>query len=62
MGHVKYLSLVVLITWSAFSAGAASGQIVYGQPASAKLRVIYTSWETSEDGDSRSLGQLYVPF
>lgn len=40
----------------------ATGQVVYGQPASAKFRVIATSWEASSDEQKDSLDQLYMPF
>lgn len=62
MGRAKNFSIFALMTWSVISAGTASGQIIYGQPASAKLRVIYTSWETSREGTDTSLDQFYMPF
>ncbi len=62
MGRVKFSFIIALLAWSVTAAGPASGQIVYGQPASAKLRVIMTSWETSSEGVEKSLDQMYVPF
>lgn len=62
MGRVKFSFIIALMAWSVTAAGPASGQIIYGQPASAKLRVIMTSWETSSEGVERSLDQMYIPF
>jgi len=62
MGRINYLTAIVLMAVSVVSAEKACGQIVYGQPASARIRAIYTSWETSSEGEDVSLDQFYVPF
>ena len=62
MDRVKSFSVIALMILSVISVGTASGQVIYGQPASAKLRVIYTSWETKSESRDNSLDQIYMPF
>ncbi len=38
-----------------------SAQIIYGQPASGSIRVVYTDWSLEEEGGKTTLSQLAVP-
>jgi len=56
----KLISLVMVAALVVLSAPAL-GQIIYGKPASGKLRLVYTSWTEKIDGQERTLGQLVMP-
>jgi hypothetical protein len=61
MAQNRTVSIALVVAILGYGSTATS-QVISGQSASAKFRVIATSWEASSDEQKDSLDQLYMPF
>ena len=57
----KRFTIVLTATLLVFGFSESRAQIVYGQPASGKLRLVYTHWNTEDDSGSADVNQLAIP-
>jgi hypothetical protein len=61
MHNHKSIILIILIVLLALTTSSALGQIVYGQPTSGSLRVIYSHWSLDEDSLTTDISQFAFP-
>lgn len=56
-------TILLVVVLSLFMAASASGQIVFGQPASAQAHFVYSSWTLTENifGVETTISQWYIP-
>jgi hypothetical protein len=61
MRNHKSILVILLAAVLLLAASPACGQIIYGQPASGNLRVIYSHWNLEDDAASVDISQIMIP-